>query len=725
MPIGITEDHEALRVSARELLAKRCSHDDVRAALDADTETVAPYWSDVASLGWFGLHLPEEYGGAGFGLAELAVVIEELGRAAAPGGFIPTVHAAAVIAAQGGSLAKELLPGLADGSTPASVAVGAAPVEATREAAGLRLEQVARPVISGELAKIVILRAVAEGTNVWCVIDTAGLPVTPIESFDRTRRLAEIDVIDVVVPESRQLSLDDHDVYAIGAAMYAAEACGMTGWCLDTAAAHARDRVQFGRPIGTFQAIKHKCADLLVLAELMRASAWDAARSQAHDDDGRLAVSVAAAIGLDGSVKAAEDCVQILGGIGFTWEHDAHIYLKRALSVRQLLGPSSAWRSAVTKLGVDGVRRRLAVELPPEAADFRGPLQEFLASLDGLDDQSRRVAIADAGYLAPHWAKPWGRDAGAVEQLVIDEEFRKAKVRRPHLAIAGWALPTIIEHGNDAQMAKYVGPTLHGELSWCQLFSEPGAGSDLASLTTKAEKTDGGWLVTGQKVWTSLAKQASHGMLLARTAPIADGDRHAGISYFLLDMTAPGIDVRPLREMTGHEMFNEVFLDNVFVPDDALVGEAGDGWRLARTTLVNERVSMATGSSFGIGVEGLLRRLADSPPDPVVADRLGALVSEAQALALLGLRTMVKALAGGEKGSESSVRKLVAAEHDQRTQEFGLELLGAEGATMTGDAAIWGAGLLGSRCLTIAGGTSEVQRNVIAERILGLPRDAS
>jgi alkylation response protein AidB-like acyl-CoA dehydrogenase len=344
--------------------------------------------------------------------------------------------------------------------------------------------------------------------------------------------------------------------------------------------------------------------------------------------------------------------------------------------------------------------------------------------LEGLDDRQRRVRIADAGYLAPHWAKPWGRDAGAVEQLVIDEEFRAAKVRRPHLQIAGWALPTIIEHGSEVQKQTLVGPTLHGDLVWCQLFSEPGAGSDLASLTTRAEKTDGGWLVTGQKVWTSMARQATHGMLLARTSPIADGDRHAGISYFLLDMSTPGIDIRPLREMTGHEMFNEVFLDNVFVPDDCLVGEPGDGWRLARTTLVNERVSMATGSSFGVGVEGLLRRLSANPPDPVSADRVGALVSEAQALALLGLRSNLRALAGGEKGSESSVRKLVAAEHDQRVQEFGLELFGAEGATVAGDAAVWGMGFLGSRCLTIAGGTSEVQRNVIAERILGLPRDA-
>jgi alkylation response protein AidB-like acyl-CoA dehydrogenase len=578
--------------------------------------------------------------------------------------------------------------------------------------------------VGGALADVVLLRAEVEGRRVWCAVDTRGLSRRPIDSFDRTRRLAEVDVDGVVVPADRELSLDDHDVYAIGATLYAAEACGMTGWCLDTASAHARDRVQFGRPIGTFQAIKHRCADLLVLVELMRAAAWDAARSEALGDDGRLAVSIAATLSLDGAVKAAEDCIQILGGIGYTWEHDAHLYLKRAVAVRQLIGPTAAWRAAVTRLGVTGVRRRLAVELPPEAEQFRGPLREFLASLDGLDEQQRRVRIADAGYLAPHWAKPWGRDAGAVEQLVIDEEFRAAKVRRPHLQIAGWALPTIIEHGSPSQKDRYVRATLHGELVWCQLFSEPGAGSDLASLTTRAEKTDGGWLVTGQKVWTSMARQATHGMLLARTSAIADGDRHAGISYFLLDMSTAGIDIRPLREITGHEMFNEVFLDNVFVPDDCLVGEVGDGWRLARTTLVNERVSMATGSSFGVGVEGLLRRLKDAPPDPVSADRLGALVSEAQALALLGLRSNLRALAGGEKGSESSVRKLVAAEHDQRVQEFGLELLGAEGATATGDAAIWGMGFLGSRCLTIAGGTSEVQRNVIAERLLGLPRDA-
>ncbi|HVW81829.1 MAG TPA: acyl-CoA dehydrogenase [Mycobacteriales bacterium] len=725
MPIGITEDHEALRESARDVLDRHCPPAAARAALEATAEDDLPaYWSPAAELGWFGLHLPEEYGGAGFGLLEQAVVAEELGRSVAPGGYLPTVHAAAVIAREGGALAKELLAGLADGTTPATVALGAPAVDATEGPDGLTLAGVSRPVIAGALAKVAILRAKAGDRVMWCVVDTEGLPVTPIESLDATRRLAAIDVTGVVVPPARQLGLDSHDVYAIGAVLYAAEACGIAGWCLDTASSYAKERVQFGRPIGMFQAIKHRAADLLVLVELIRAAVWDAARSEARDAEGRLAVSAGASIAFDGAVTAAEACVQMLGGIGFTWEHDAHLYLKRAIGVRQLIGPTTAWRTATAKLGLDGVRRKLDVELPPEAESYRAEVREFLAGMEGLDDEARKAAIADAGYLAPHWPAPWGKDASAVQQVVIDEEFKKAKVRRAHLSIAAWALPTIIEHGSPEQIEKYVPETFHGRISWCQLFSEPGAGSDLASLTTKAEPTEGGWLVTGQKVWTSLAKQATHGILLARTSPGKDGDRHHGISYFLLDMSTPGIDIRPLRELTGQAMFNEVFLDKVFVPSDCLVGEVDGGWQLARTTLANERVSMASGSAFGVGVESVLRLLESREPDQVTLDRTGQLIAEAQSLALLGVRSTMRVLSGGEKGSESSLRKLFAAEHEQRVQEFGVELLGAEGATLAGDAFMWGSGFLATRCLTIAGGTSEVQRNVIGERLLGLPRDA-
>ena len=223
-----------------------------------------------------------------------------------------------------------------------------------------------------------------------------------------------------------------------------------------------------------------------------------------------------------------------------------------------------------------------------------------------------------------------------------------------------------------------------------------------------------------------MAAEADWGICLARTDP--DAPKHLGITYFVVDMRAPGIDVRPLREITGLAMFNEVFLDGVVVPDDCVVGEVGGGWPLARTTLANERVSMGSGSSFGGGIEALVglvtaREAAGEPADARLLDELGALVAEAHAVAAIGLRATGRSLAGAAPGPEASVRKLLAAEHDQRTQEAGLALLGPEGATTAGAAAQWTYGFLANRCLTIAGGTSEIQRNVIGERLLGLPRD--
>jgi len=331
--------------------------------------------------------------------------------------------------------------------------------------------------------------------------------------------------------------------------------------------------------------------------------------------------------------------------------------------------------------------------------------------------------LVDFGLVAPHWPRPWGRDASAVEQVVIDEVLAEAGIDRPHLAVGAWALPAIIAHGTEDQAARWVRPTLLGQLTWCQLFSEPGAGSDLASLTTRAERDEGGWRLTGQKVWTSMAHVADWGICLARTDTTVP--KHDGITYFIVDMHAPGVDIRPLRELTGAAMFNEVFLDSVFVPDDCVMGEVNRGWEIARMTLANERVSMSSGSAFGVGVEALLRLAAkmDGAAAAEVATRLGSLVVEAQSLRLMAHRSTLLSLAGSDPGAGASLRKLLGAEHEQRVQELGLVMLGSEGATTEGRAARWAGGVLATRCLTIAGGTSEVQRNVIAERILGLPRD--
>jgi alkylation response protein AidB-like acyl-CoA dehydrogenase len=213
------------------------------------------------------------------------------------------------------------------------------------------------------------------------------------------------------------------------------------------------------------------------------------------------------------------------------------------------------------------------------------------------------------------------------------------------------------------------------------------------------------------------------GICLARTNP--DVPKHRGITYFLVDMRSAGIEVRPLREITGAALFNEVFFDGCFVPDDCLVGEVDGGWRLARTTLANERVSLSSDSAFAGALEGVLARVSDHPElqDPVTLDRLGGLLAEAQSLAQLGMRATLRSVGGLQPGPESSVGKLVGAEFEQRVHEFGLHLCGPEGAITDGEAEVSAHGVLQSRCLTIAGGTSEVQRNVIGERLLGLPRD--
>jgi alkylation response protein AidB-like acyl-CoA dehydrogenase len=437
-----------------------------------------------------------------------------------------------------------------------------------------------------------------------------------------------------------------------------------------------------------------------------------------------MAVHLAAALALDGYVEGAKGAIQVLGGMGFTWEHDAHVHLRRATTLRQLVGGTAPLRAESARLALAGWRRRLTVDLPPEAEALRAEIDEVVASVVLLEDPAERQrAMADHGLLAPHWPSPWGRDAGAVEQLVIDQACAEAGLKRPNFAVAAWALPTIMAHGTPEQTERFVRPTMRGDIIWCQLFSEPGAGSDLASLTTRATRVDGGWSLTGQKVWTSVAARAHWGICLARTDP--DVPKHQGITYFLVDMHSPGIDIRPLREITGAALFNEVFFDDCFVPDECVVGEIDGGWKLARTTLANERVSLSSGSAFGGALEGVLDRIAAHPElqDPVTLDRLGHLLTEAQSLAQLGMRATLRSVGGLQPGSESSIRKLVGAEFDQRVHEFGLDICGPEGAVFEGEAAVSAYMVLQSKCMTIAGGTSEVQRNVIGERLLGLPRD--
>ncbi len=397
----------------------------------------------------------------------------------------------------------------------------------------------------------------------------------------------------------------------------AAEAAGIATWCSQTATEYARTRQQFGRPIGSFQAIKHLCAQLLCRAELATAAAWDAAcAADQAPDELTLAAAAAGALALDAAVDNAKDCIQVLGGIGFTWEHDAHLYLRRALALRSLLGGSAIWRARAAGLALGGRRRHpfdgaktSGDNEPSDADQVRAAARVVASAVSATPRDHWRDGLAEIGYAAPAWPPPYGLSAGPAAQMIIDEELARAGIERPDLGIGGWAIPAILNHGTAAQLDRFAGPTLSGEIVWCQLFSEPEAGSDLASLRTRAVRADGGgWRLTGQKVWTSLADEADWAICLARTDPSAP--KHKGITYFLVSMHDPGIEVRPLREITGRAMFNEVFLDDVFVPDDCVVGEPGEGWRVARTTLATERVAMVRGAGLGEDAEELLTAAA-------------------------------------------------------------------------------------------------------------------
>ena len=729
MPIGTTEEHLALHEAVGRWLERRDVAAALRAQLDAEHDALPPFWTGLADQGWLGLHVAEDLGGSGYSIAELVVVLEELGRTLAPGPMLPTMLATAIVAASVNDVAKkDLLGNLTSGGLVGVVAGGdgcglsAVPVEA-----GLRVSGIARPVMSAGLADLVVAPVSVGDTARWVVLLRDDMTTTELPSVDPTRRVGEVTVDGALVPSARVLDgVDTAWVVDLVVTLAAAELVGVAQWCVDTAATYAKDRVQFGRPIGQFQGVKHRCADMIARVELARAAAWDAAR--AVDDDPReraLAAASAISLAIDAAFVNAKDCIQVLGGIGFTWEHDAHAYLRRAMTVQSIFGPASRWRQAACSLGLDGVRRALTVDLGDEADTVRADVRAFLDSVRDLPADEQRRAVADAGYIVPTWPEPWGRGAKALEQVVIDEEFRAAKVVRPGITIGGWALPPVIMYGSREQQERWIPATLRGEISWCQLFSEPGAGSDLASLSTRATRVEGGWMVNGQKVWTSMAQFADWGILLARTNP--DAPKHDGISCFMVDMVhTEGLTIRPLRELTGESMFNEVFFDDAFLPDDCLVGVEHDGWRAARTTLANERVFMGGGMSFGHGLEQILkaidaRGLGD---DPLVLDEVGGLVARAHALSCLGYRLTLAALTGADpSGSEASVRKLLGVEHDQHVQEVGLGIVGIDGAIADGDGQTWSRGFLFNRNLTIAGGTSEIQRNIIGERVLGLPRD--
>ncbi len=391
-------------------------------------------------------------------------------------------------------------------------------------------------------------------------------------------------------------------------------------------------------------------------------------------------------------------------------------------------------------------------DLPPDDHPARKAVRDWIA--DNPDPSGKE--LAEAGYVVPHWPAPWGLDADPVEQLAIDDELSAAGIRRPNNQIGiGWAAPTILLAGTPEQHERYLPTIFSGEEFWCQLFSEPDAGSDLANLATRAVRDGDEYVVNGSKIWSSGAHHAQFGILIARTDP--DVPKHKGISYFIMPMDAEGLSMSPIVDMTTAHSFNQVFFDNVRIPASLRVGEEGDGWRLAKVTLSNERVSLSSaGSMWGVGpsAEQLIDLIRERGglEDPILRDRAASIHIEAELLRLNRFRSLSATLQGKTPGAEASIQKIMADDHGQHVLALAKDLAGAggmlDGSGPAGEIdesmrsgptennfgrgadsqfpdvdPVWHYGYLFHPALTLGGGTFAVQRNIVAEQVLGLPRE--
>src|SRR5271168_2595366 len=591
MPIAINPEHQDLADSVRSLVARVAPSDVLHAALETPIDNPPPYWRAAADQGLQGVHLAESVGGQGFGILELAVVLAEFGYGAVPGPFVPSAIASALISAHDPD--SKLLGDLASGAVVAAYALESS-LTATRQGDVLMVRGQARSVPAAAQATLLVLPVSTDIGTVWVVLDAGRLDVEQVVSVDPLRPVAHVQAEGVEVGENRVLSnLSANAAQAIASTLLSAEAVGVARWATETAAAYAKIREQFGRPIGQFQAIKHKCAEMLARTERATAAVWDAARAIG---EGIEKPESASQTGWEFAAAAAQrctqDCIQVHGGIGFTWEHDTNVYYRRALMLAACFGRASEYPQKVVDTATSTGMRAVDIDLDPDTEKLRGEIRSEVAALKEMDRAQRTVALAEGGWVLPHLPKPWGRSSSPVEQIIIAQEFSSGRVKRPQVGIAAWVIPSIVAFGTEEQRQRFLPPTFRGEMIWCQLFSEPGAGSDLAGLTTKATKVDGGWRISGQKIWTTAAQFSQWGALLARTDPSAP--KHTGITYFLLDMKSEGVEVKPLRELTGRAMFNTVYIDDVFVPDEFVLGEVNRGWEVSRNTLTAERVSIGT-----------------------------------------------------------------------------------------------------------------------------------
>ena len=728
-------------------------------------------WREMCELGWAGILAPEASGGLGFGAAAMGVVCRQLGRVLAPEPMLETgVGAVAMLSACGGDAATSLLVKVVSGETVLCCALAEDAEFVGRAAAGLTARaQEGGFILKGEVADLplaadvdgYLLPVTLEGevALIHCARDSAGLVLESHALADGTRA-ATLRCREMLVTSSALLARGSAAGHALRKARElsrlatSAYLVGLAEQIFDITIDYLRTRQQFGKPIGSFQALQHRAVDLYIQQALAGAVVDEALRDYdaASDDSQRArAASRAKYRANEAALLIVRQAVQMHGGIGYTDECDVGLYLNRALVLAARYGNTSfhSRRLAGLVAGSGEERANQTRALPADPAngawdsvsedDFRGIVRrwfeaEYPAEMRSPSSRPRWAEIkpwylklSAKGWVAPAWPAEYGGMGLSPAQLLIfiEEQERWGIARAPDMGIQ-MVGPLLIRHGTAEQRARYLAPILAGEEVWCQGYSEPNAGSDLASLKTEATASGDEFVINGQKTWTTLAQDATHMFCLARTAKT--GKQQEGISFFLIDLDQPGVTIRPIRNIAGHEEFCEVFLDNVRVPADCLVGGLHQGWTIAKALLTFERIFIGSPkqSQYALMRLETLAEACNLYDDAAFAERLTRLKLDVLDLESIYQHFAAIVKRGEPLGPDVSLLKIWATETFARLSELMLEAAGAQGASL-GKLDFNGAQVdimsqfYNARPATIYGGSNEIQRNIIAKGVLRLP----
>lgn len=775
MNYEITEEQHALCEGVSQFLQDRSAPRD---SYDGGSPVDRQVWAGLASMGLIGLSGPDDLGGGGGSLIDEALVAEQLGYHTAAVPAVTVAVLSHVLSGIGGTTAKGIFNDLASGERLSLAAVSASRgLELSFNAAEVDgvwlLSGESDDLIEASGAESLVVRACTGDGPAWFLVDchTAGATVSDQKSLDQSQRLGMLRA--VRAKASRLGNVDVENAEAAlrrGLVVLAAQATGCAARALNLAVAHAKQRHQFGQPIGQFQAVKHTLANMLIDVENARSATYNAAWAI---DSGRKdrwqAVRMAKSVATENAVRVVDHAIQVHGGIGFTWEYDLHLLLRRAKTMQAVLGSPD---EHFDRLGHDLFDERAlhrdgringtdsaALAAVIDSAGDRAFLNEFSSWLDDnlpegwgqpgfalpRDAAERRAfllglqrRLAEGRWVGIHWPTEFGgRDATLAQQVAYHAELVRRGIP-PFPGHRGITIvaPTLIRHGTPEQQRRFIDRIRIGEDLWAGGFSEPAAGSDLAGLRTRGAIEGDTVRVNGQKIWTSSAQWCNWIYTLVRTN--ADAPKHEGISVVLIPLDTPGVSVRPIRQITGSAEFNEVFFDDVVVPVDNIVGPVDAGWTVNRTTLSHEHFTLFIGAQarYARTVDTLIDGVIERGDRETDADRMRVRNELArhwvtsQLLLVNGLRNVARVQAGGEPGAEGSIMKVYGQESEKALYELALDILGPRGVLDRGaenapDRGKWLYGYLGSRAATIGGGTSEIHRNKIGENVLGLPRDAA